>query len=96
MTVKFVKSYEEAYGETPIQFAADAYDAVYAVKAALEDAKATPDMSVSDLCDAMKVSMLNIKLDGLTGESMTWTEDGEPHKAPKAVEIVNGAYSAME
>ena len=96
LTVKFVKSYEEAYGETPIQFAADAYDAVYAVKAALEDAKATPDMSVSDLCDAMKVSMLNIKLDGLTGESMTWTEDGEPHKAPKAVEIVNGAYSAME
>ena len=96
LTVKFVKSYEEVYGETPIQFAADAYDAVYAVKAALEDAKATPDMSVSDLCDAMKVSMLNIKLDGLTGESMTWTEDGEPHKAPKAVEIVNGAYSAME
>ena len=96
LTVKFVKSYEEAYGETPIQFAADAYDAVYAVKAALEDAKATPDMSVSDLCDAMKVSMRNSKLDGLTGESMTWTEDGEPHKAPKAVEIVNGAYSAME
>ena len=81
---------------TPIQFAADAYDAVYAVKAAIEDAKATPDMSVSDLCEAMKASMLNIKLDGLTGTGMTWTEDGEPHKAPKAVKIVDGAYAAME
>lgn len=96
LTVKFVKAYEEAYGETPIQFAADAYDAVYAVKAAIEDAKATPDMSVSDLCEAMKTSMLNIKLDGLTGVGMTWTEDGEPHKEPKAVKIVNGAYAAME
>ncbi len=96
LTVQFVKAYEEAYGETPIQFAADAYDAVYAVKAAIEDAKATPDMSVSDLCEAMKTSMLNIKLDGLTGVGMTWTEDGEPHKEPKAVKIVNGAYAAME
>lgn len=80
LTVKFVKAYEDAYKETPIQFAADAYDAVYAVKAAIEDAKATPDMSVSDLCEAMKASMLNIKLDGLTGTGMTWTEDGEPHQ----------------
>ena len=96
LTVKFVKAYEDAYKETPIQFAADAYDAVYAVKAAIEDAKATPDMSVSDLCEAMKASMLNIKLDGLTGTGMTWTEDGEPHKAPKAVKIVDGAYAAME
>ena len=31
----------------------------------------------------------------LTGEGMTWTEDGEPHKAPKAVKVVDGAYSAM-
>jgi branched-chain amino acid transport system substrate-binding protein len=53
-------------------------------------------MSVSDLCEAMKASMLNIKLDGLTGTGMTWTEDGEPHKAPKAVKIVDGAYAAME
>ena len=95
LTVNFVKSYQDAYGEIPIQFAADAYDAVYAIKAAIEDAGATPDMSASDLCDAIKASMLNIKLDGLTGEGMTWTEDGEPHKAPKAVKVVDGAYAAM-
>jgi branched-chain amino acid transport system substrate-binding protein len=45
LTVNFVKSYEEAYGETPIQFAADAYDAVYIIKAAMEEANVTPDMS---------------------------------------------------
>ena len=32
----FVKSYEEAYSATPDQFAADAYDTVYTIKAAME------------------------------------------------------------
>ncbi len=38
---KFVTSYKENYGETPIQFAADAYDAIYAIKAAMEEADIT-------------------------------------------------------
>ena len=95
LTVKFVESYKAAYNEVPVQFAADAYDAIYAIKAAIEDANVTPDADASTICDALKASMLNIKLDGLTGEGMTWTEDGEPHKAPKAVKVVDGAYSAM-
>ena len=88
----FVAAYSEAYGIEPIQFAADAYDAVYAIKAAAEQGGVTPDMSVSDICEAMKVAMTEITIDGLTGEGMTWTEDGEPHKEPKAVKIVDGAY----
>ena len=95
LTVNFVKSYKDAYNEVPVQFAADAYDAIYALKAAMEDANVTADMDASAICDALKASMLNIKLDGLTGEGMTWTEDGEPHKAPKAVKVVDGAYAAM-
>ena len=95
LTQKFVTSYKENYGETPIQFAADAYDAIYAIKAAMEEADITPETSVSDTCDKMKEAMLNIKVNGLTGEDMTWTEDGEPHKAPKAVKVVDGAYQAM-
>lgn len=95
LTVNFVKSYKDAYKEVPVQFAADAYDAIYALKASMEDAGVTADMDASAICDALKVSMLNIKLDGLTGEGMTWTEDGEPHKAPKAVKVVDGAYAAM-
>ena len=95
LTVNFVKSYKDAYNEVPVQFAADAYDAIYALKAAMEDANVTADMDAGAICDALKASMLNIKLDGLTGEGMTWTEDGEPHKAPKAVKVVDGAYAAM-
>ena len=95
LTQKFVTSYKENYGETPIQFAADAYDAIYAIKAAMEEADITPETSVSDTCDKMKEAMLKIKVNGLTGEVMTWTEDGEPHKAPKAVKVVDGAYQAM-
>ncbi len=96
LTVKFVKSFEDAYGETPIQFAADAYDAMYVIKAAMEEANVTPDMTVGDICDAMEGAMTKIKVDGLTGTNMTWTEDGEPEKDPKAVQVVDGAYKAME
>ena len=97
-TKNFVATYEENYGGIPNQFAADAYDAVYAIKAAAEDAGITPDMSASDICEALKVSMTNITIDGLTSTStgITWNEAGEPNKEPKAVMIQNGAYTAMD
>lgn len=95
LTKNFVTTYKEKYGDTPNQFAADAYDAVYAIKAAAEKAGITPDMDYSAICDALKTSMTEISLDGLTGESMKWSADGEPDKAPKAVKIVNGVYTAM-
>ena len=94
-TQAFVAAYEEAYGDTPNQFAADAYDGVYAIKAAIAQAGVTPDMSASDICDALKVAMTEITIDGLTGAGMTWTADGEPNKEPRAVQIVDGAYQAM-
>ena len=94
-TQKFVAAYNETYGETPIQFAADAYDAIYIIKAALEKAGATADMSAEELNEVMKAAMLEITVDGLTGAGMTWTEDGEVNKEPKAVKIVDGAYTAM-
>ena len=96
LTQNFVTKYVEAYNETPNQFAADAYDAVYAIKEAAEAANLTPDMSISDMCEAMKTAMTTISIDGLTGEDMTWTADGEPNKGPKAVEIVDGKYVLKE
>ena len=95
LTVKFVSAYQSKYNEVPNQFAADAYDAVYAVKAALEQANATPDMAASDLCNLLKAAMVEISIDGLTGTGMTWDAAGEPNKAPKAVKIVKGVYTAM-
>ena len=91
-TVAFVTKYQEAYGETPIQFAADAYDGMYIIKAAIEKAGLAPDASVSDMCDAMKAAMVEISVDGLTGEAMTWAATGEVSKAPKAMVIKEGTY----
>ena len=94
-TKKFVAAYAAKYNnEVPIQFAADAYDAIYAIKAAAEKSGATADMSVSDLCDALAGAMTEITLEGLTG-TITWDESGEPNKEPKAVIITDGAYKAM-
>ena len=97
LTKNFVTKYEKAYGSTPIQFAADAYDAMYIIKAAAEKAGVTKDMSVEELCNAMKDAMTQISYTGLTtaGEEMTWTADGEPEKAPMAVVIKDGAYASM-
>ncbi len=92
----FVKAYEAANkDETPNQFAADAYDVLYAMQLAANDAEITPDMSNEDISAAMSASMLNIELDGITGKAK-WTEDGECDKEPKAFEIKDGAYVEMQ
>ena len=95
LTQNFVAKYQDLYGEVPNQFAADAYDGVYAIKAALEASGATADMSASEICDLLKVAMTEISLDGLTGTGMTWDASGEPTKAPKAVVIEDGVYKGM-
>ncbi len=95
LTQNFVTAYKEKFGDTPNQFAADAYDAIYAIKAAGEKAGITPDMDMSAMCEAMKGAMPEITLDGLTGIGMTWDASGEPNKAPKAVKITDGVYTAM-
>ena len=90
----FTAKYEEEFGGIPNQFAADAYDGMYAIKAAAEKAGLTPDMSVSDLCEGLKGAMVEITLEGLTGV-ITWDESGAPVKEPKAMVIKDGAYTAM-
>lgn len=95
LTQGFVASYKEKFGDTPNQFAADAYDAIYAIKAAAEKSGITPDMDMSAICDALKTAMTEISLDGLTGVGMTWDASGEPNKEPKAVKITDGVYTAM-
>lgn len=86
----FVAEYKARHNMTPDQFAADAYDAVYAIKAAFEaTGMASPDEEGFN--EAMIEAMTKISVDGVTG-SMTWTADGEPTKTAQAVVIQNGAY----
>ena len=96
LTVNFVKKYNEKYGETPNQFAADAYDAVYIIKAAIEKSGVTPDMSVSDIGSKLTEAMTQIEASGLTSAKMTWSASGEPNKEPKAVVIKGGVYVSAE
>ncbi|MBQ6248906.1 MAG: ABC transporter substrate-binding protein [Oscillospiraceae bacterium] len=95
-TQAFVAEYQKRYGEVPNQFAADGYDAVYIVKAALEAAGCTPDMSSAEICEALIKVMPTITVDGITGEGMTWAATGEVSKAPMAVVIKDGVYVTPE
>ena len=79
----FVKAYEAKYGATPDQFAADAYDAVYVVKAAVEAAGGS--VSGADLAAVMT----SLTVEGVTG-TMTWTADGNTNKAASAILYKDG------
>lgn len=92
LTVSFVTKYKEKFNDIPNQFAADAYDAVYAVKKAIEAKNLKPSMSVKEIGDQLKVAITEISVDGLTGKGMTWSASGEVSKAPMAIVIKDGAY----
>ena len=91
-TVNFTTKYKEQFGETPDQFAADAYDAVYAIKAAMEQAGIT-DLDDPDLNEKLISAMTEITVEGVTG-TMTWDAEGEPSKSTTDVVIKDGAYVA--
>ncbi len=96
LTQNFVQKYEEQFGGTPNQFAADAYDSVYVIKQAAEQAGLTADMSASEMCDALKTAMTEISFTGLTGKDIQWGADGEPQKAPIVVQVENGEYQILQ
>lgn len=94
-TQAFVSAYVAAYGETPNQFAADAYDVIYSMYQAVLEAGITGDMNASEICEQLKTGYTSMTFDGLTGTGMTWDASGAVSKAPKAVVIKDGAYAAM-
>lgn len=92
-TTTFVSAYKAAYNdETPNQFAADAYDCVYAIYQALQDGAISPDMSSSEMCDALTTAFTSMTFNGTTGEGQTWDENGMISKEPKVYIIESGAY----
>ena len=96
-TSAFTKAYKDAYGDEPIQFAADAYDFVYVVKELLEKTGCTPDMSASDICDKLKAAIVDgYTYSGLTGENMSWKDTGEVSKEPKGMVIKDGVYQPLD
>lgn len=94
LTQSFVKKYQEKHGEIPNQFAADAYDAMYAIYEAVKKSGVTPDMTAEDICGKLSEAMTQISVTGLTGagSALTWNEKGEVSKEPMAVVIKDGVY----
>ncbi len=96
-TQNFVKKYKEKYGDTPNQFAADAYDCMYALYEACKAQGITMDMSAEEINEKLIAQFTSdsFTFDGLTGKGMKWSESGEVSKAPMAVVIENGVYVGM-
>ncbi len=97
LTKNFVTKYKEKYNETPNQFAADAYDCIYAIYNACTKQNVTADMSASDICDKLisGFTASDFSMDGLTGTDMKWSKTGEVSKAPKGMIIKDGVYVGM-
>lgn len=97
LTVNFVNKYKEKFGDVPNQFAADAYDCVYAIYNACVNQNVTADMTAKEIGEKLvaEFSSADFKFDGLTGEGMTWSSSGEVSKAPKGMVIQNGVYVGM-
>ena len=103
LTKNFVEKYESKYTDVPSQFAADGYDCVYAIRAALQyyadknGGLNVDDYTYDQLCELL-ISVFSdseFTTDGVTGEGMTWTAEGEVNKAPKAVVIKDGVYAGL-
>ena len=90
----FVEKYQAAYNnELPNQFAADGYDAIYAIYNAFKAAGLSTDQSNEEICDAMIAQFTGgFSYDGLTGTAMTWNDKGEVNKTPVVCVIEGGIY----
>ncbi len=87
----FVNAYKDKYGDTPDQFAADAYDGVHAVAEALKEAGLGVDADPTEAAEKLSKAMLKITVDGLTGK-LTWNDKGQVQKEPTAYVITDGKY----
>ena len=91
-TKSFVAKFQEKTGIIPNQFAADAYDVIYAIYQACVAGNVTADMSAAEINAILVEQFTSMTFDGLTGAGMTWAATGEVSKAPMAVVIENGVY----
>ena len=87
----FVNAYKDKYGDTPDQFAADAYDGVHAVAEAVKEAGLGVDADPTEAAEKLSKAMLKITVDGLTGK-LTWNDKGQVQKEPTAYIITDGKY----
>lgn len=95
-TQSFVSKFKAYAGVNPNQFAADAYDVVYALYNAMVEAGVTADMSAQDIGEKLIATFTGgFTYSGLTGVNMTWS-DGAVVKAPLAFKVESGSLVAAD
>lgn len=94
-TQNFVLEYLIAHGEEPNQFAADAYDGIWALYTACMNAGITPETSYQEACEKLVAEFPNLHIDGLTGQ-LAWEATGEVNKIPTVYVIKDGVYAPVE
>ena len=95
MTQNFVKAYVAQFGEEPNQFAADAYDGIYALYTAAQNAGITGETSYEEVCELLIAQFPTLKISGLTGE-LAWAATGEVIKTPAVYIVKDGAYEKVD
>ncbi len=84
---KFVKAYQEKFGETPDMFAANAYDTMKIIAQAIEEA-GTDGPALRDAIHATK------DYPGITG-STSFTENGDVVKEIVVIKVENGQFTRV-
>ena len=95
-TAAFVKAYKAKYNETPNQFAADAYDAIYAIAQGVKAGSVTSSMKAKEITDVLVKQFTSMTFNGVTGSNVTWKATGEVSKDPRAIVVKSGAYVSAE
>ncbi len=90
----FVEAYQKEYGSTPNQFAASAYDCVYAIAKAIATAKQNGkdvpvNISAQDMAAVLRETLTSadFTFDGVTGNPIQWNTDGTVNKTAQKFEI---------
>lgn len=89
-TQSFTKKFNAKVGTNPNQFAADAYDVVYALYNAMVEGGVTADMTPEQITPIVKAQFEKMSFTGLTGKNVTWNADGAPVKAPLVYRVEGG------
>ncbi len=94
-TQSFVTAYKAAFGEEPNQFAADAYDGIYALYTASVNGGINGETSFEEACEILIAQFPTLQISGLTGQ-LSWATTGEVTKTPAVYIVKDGIYAMVE
>lgn len=89
----FAESYETLYNEAPDRYAAEAYDAVYAIAESIRRSGLSPETAEEEDSDEKLIdAMTKISVKGVTGV-LAWTTDGEPTRPAEVKICTKGTFT---